>query len=83
MPVNSAMSDSLSYTSTFSTASAGRFWVAIVGSPPKNSFPSTRTFSTSSPCAVIDPSFSTSMPGSWRRRSSTVALGRVRKASAL
>ena len=75
IPVNSAMSDSLSYTAIRSMASAGRFCIATVGSSPKNSLPSTRILATASPCAVTEPSASTSTPGRRRSSSSTVALG--------
>ncbi len=83
IPVNSAISDCLSKTCTLSTAFAGRFFVATFGSLPKNSLPSTKTLFTCSPCALIDPSLSTSIPGIFFRRSSTAAFGLVLNADAL
>ena len=82
-PVNWAWSLSLSYTWTLSTASAGRFLVAIFGSLPKNSFPSTKTFCTFSPWAFTVPSFSTFTPGNFFKRSSTFAFGCVLNEPAL
>ncbi len=82
-PVICAWSLNLSYTCTLSIASAGKFFVAILGSLPKNSFPSTKTFCTFSPCAFTVPSFSTFTPGSFFKRSSTLALGWVLKEPAL
>jgi len=52
-------------------------------SDPKNSFPSTRIFATSSPSALIFPLTSTSIPGIFLSRSSTTASGFVTKALAL
>ncbi len=83
IPENSENSDFLSKTCTLSTASAAKFLVAICGSSPKNSFPSTSTLLTSSPCALMLPSRSTSTPGNFFSKSSTTALGWVLKAKAL
>ncbi len=82
-PVSCAWSLSLSYTCTLSIASAGKFFVAILGSLPKNSLPSTNTFCTFSPCAFTVPSLSTFTPGSFFKRSSTLALGCVLNEPAL
>src|SRR6187431_1627357 len=81
--VNFAWSLISSNTCTLSTISAVRFFVAILGSLPKNSLPSTYIFCTCSPCVFTAPSLSTSVPGIFFKRSSTVALGFVLKASAL
>ena len=82
-PVISAISDFLSKTCTLSTASAGRFLVAILGSLPKNDFPSTNTLVTFSPCAFTVPSFSTLTPGNFFNKFSTLALGFVLNEPAL
>ena len=66
-----------SKTCTLSTISAVRFFVASLGSFPKNSFPSTIIRCTCSPCAFTFPSLSTSIPGIFLSKSSTVAFGIV------
>ena len=83
MPVNSAWSLFLSYTCTSFTASALKFFIAIPGSSPKNSSPSTNTFFTVSPMAVILPLLSTCIPGSFFNSSSTLALALTLKLSAV
>ena len=83
IPVNMAWSDLRSYTCILSIASAGKFLVAILGSPVKNSFPFTNTLVTVFPFTVIPPDLSTSMPGIFFNKSSTTALGGVLKFSAL
>ena len=80
-PVNTAWSLFLSNTCTFSMFSALMFLVATVGSEPKNSSPSTNTFLTVCPCAVIFPSLSTCMPGNFFSKASTVLFLLVRKLS--
>ncbi len=62
-------------TCTFLIASADKFLVAILVSPPKNCLPSTVTRFTSCPWALIFPSWSTDMPGSFLSKSSTVEPG--------
>ena len=64
-------------------ASAGKFLVAILGSPVKNSFPFTKTLVTVFPLTVIAPDLSTSIPGIFFNKSSTTAFGAVLKFSAL
>ena len=61
---------------------APKFLVAIVGSLPKNSSPSTNTLFTSLPCEVIEPFLSTSIPGNFLSKSSTTAFSFVLKESA-
>ena len=64
-------------------ASADKFFKATEGSPLKNSFPSTYTLDTSSPCAFTFPSASTSTPGNFFNKSSTVSSTLTLKAFAL
>ena len=84
--VSSAVSSesvfSSSYISTLSILFAPRFLVAIVGSLPKNSSPSTKTLFTSLPWELMLPFLSTSTPGSFLSKSSTTALAFVLKESA-
>ena len=54
----------------------------MVGSSPKNSSPSTNTFCTVCPWAVISPLLFTEMPGSFFNKSSAVALAFTLKLSA-
>ncbi len=82
-PVSWAWSLILSYTCTLSIASAGKFFVAILGSLPKNSLPSTNTLLTVWPCAFTVPSFCTCTPGSFFNNCSTLALGCVLNEPAL
>ncbi len=72
-PAKASASVLVSVTCTFSIISLVRFRVVIVGSSPKNGFPFTRILFTSFPFTVICPSASTSTPGSFFNKSSTVA----------
>ena len=56
-----------------------RFLVVIVGSLPKKGFPFTRILLTSFPFTVILPSASTSTPGNFLSKSSTLASAFVLK----
>ena len=82
-PVRRARSLLRSTTCTFSTMFEGRFLDAICGSSLKNSLPSTSILVIDFPPEVMEPSDATSTPGSFLRRSSTVALGLVWKEPAL
>ena len=64
-------------------ASADKFFIATAGSPLKNSFPSTYTFETSSPCAFTFPLASTSTPGNFFNKSSTLSSTRTLNALVL
>ena len=77
IPVNIAWSDFFSTTFTFSISFAGMFLDASCGSSRKNVFPSIVIFLMVSPFAVIDPSASTSTPGSFLRSSSSMSLSEV------
>ncbi len=83
MPFSWSCSDLVSNTCTLSTALAPIFCVAMVGSSPKNSSPSTSTRSTFWPCAVICPFLSTSRPGIRLSNSCTLAPSATLKLSAL
>ncbi|MNY19271.1 hypothetical protein D3C86_1526960 [compost metagenome] len=72
-PVRSVRSDFFSYTCTLLTISDRIFFVMSVGSSPKNSSPSNKTFFTSFPFAVIFPFASMVIPGRTFKRSSTFA----------
>ncbi len=83
MPFSWSCSDLVSNTCTLSTALAPIFCVAMVGSSPKNSSPSTSTLSTLLPWAVISPLLFTCMPGICFNNSSTVAPSLTWKLSAV
>ena len=83
IPVNKAWSDFPLKTCTLEIVSAPKFLVAAFGSSPKNVFPSTNTFFTSFPCALIFPLASTSKPGKRRSKSSTDEPGGTLKEAAL
>ncbi len=72
-PANASASVLVSVTCTFSIISFVRFRVVIVGSSPKKGFPFTKILFTGLPFTVICPSSSTSTPGSFLSKSSTLA----------
>ena len=77
IPVNSACSDFFSRTLTLLMILAGMFLDASCGSSRKNVLPSMVIFDMVSPLAVMLPSESTSTPGSFFSKSSSMSLSVV------